>query len=135
MRKAVREWSPAWWCLVATLALVVTAHIVFDLIDIDGSDLPDQLFHGSLVAVTGRAESARQLASAASLAWHALDRPAGYPVVSYPSSHVTRQRLAALPATHGSRLARRSPVHVSRACIHTSPPAAADPARPVLHRV
>jgi hypothetical protein len=110
---------------------VVGAHIVFDLLDLDRSDLPNQLFHGSLVAVTATAD-ARRLPYRGSLPWHPLGRPAELPAVSHSALQVTPQHSMGLPATHGSRLGRRWQVHASRNLPRTAPPSAADPARPFL---
>lgn len=65
MRRLLRERSLGWWGLVLCLLLAVGAYIVFDVLDLDGSDLRNRVLQSPLVSQTALAEAERVILQAA----------------------------------------------------------------------
>lgn len=61
MLGSLRVPSSGWWGLVLCASLAVGAHIVFDILDVDGSDLRNRTFNDPLVAQTSLVETKRPL--------------------------------------------------------------------------
>ena len=131
MVRLLRVRSSAWWGLGLCLSLMIGAHVFFDMLDIDGSDLQNRIFHDSLLPQTALAEAERS-AHLVSLPLHAIR---GMATALLPPRSSTRFNpqpksvpIAARARLHGIILR----VHVTRDCLPT-PRTAEGTARPLLH--
>lgn len=61
MLGVLRVRSSGWWGLVLCLSLAVGAYIVFDVLDVDGSDLHNRILHNPIAPPTLSAEAERSV--------------------------------------------------------------------------
>ena len=129
----LRVRSSVWWGLVLCLSLLVGAHMVFDILDVDGSDLPNRIFHDPLLPQTSLAETERSF-HLIRLPWRPLSWTSGALLLPESSTYFNPQFKSVPRAFRAGLHGAISRVHVSRDSLVTPRPAE-EPAKPLVHIV
>jgi hypothetical protein len=118
----LRVRSPGWWGLVLCLSLAVGAYIVFDVLDIDGSDLQNRIFQDSLTPQTSLVEAERPLRLASQF-WQAWGGISVALLVRQASTRFNPQFKSVPTAVRARSHGIISSLHVTRHPIATPRPA------------
>jgi hypothetical protein len=90
--RSLRSRSAQWWVLALCSFLAVGAYIVFDVLDVDGSELQNRILHSAIAAGTSGAEIKRSVHEGIRwrVAWHGMKAPGAIMRLSLPFQTLAR---------------------------------------------